>query len=96
MKKFHQTNCVVGTYSDNSQESRAARENLVKRLDAYEIAFEKYFEDHPKHATEALAHHNGLYDAGLTEAGLCTARAWAGKKPSMKPGVFVRIADYNI
>jgi hypothetical protein len=87
-------NKVVGTYVSNEPEAVAYREGLVARLNVYENAFDAYFEKN-KNATESLAHRNAMYDAGLTDQGLITARVYAGKKASAKPGVFIPISEYR-
>lgn len=59
---------------------------LVARLDAYERSFMAQYQARPD-TREAVAHHNALFDSGLTEAGLATARGYAGKKRTSRPGV---------
>jgi hypothetical protein len=80
-------NNTCNTDHDNAKD-------LVHRLDIYERAFMETYYNKPD-TKESVAHHNALFDSGLTERGLATARGYAGKKVSFKPGVFIPIDHYN-
>ena len=71
-----------------------SRQGLVDRLSTYEDAFEKHFDENPD-ATEGQAHRSAMQAAELTSDGLTTARSYAGKKASSKPGVFRLISAYE-
>ena len=60
--------------------------NLVGRLDKYEQAWIDHEVKNPT-ASESELHFAGMQASGLTGDGLRTARGYAGKKPTSKPGV---------
>ena len=79
---------------DQSPRAIRYRQGLVDRLTVYENTFEEHFEEYPD-ATENQAHRAAKYASGLLDAGLTTARSYAGKKPSSKPGVFRLESEYE-
>jgi hypothetical protein len=85
---------IPGAGNNTSVHDTDYARGLVARLDQYERAWIDYEHSH-KQAQESELHRRAMTAAGLTEGGLCTARAYAGKKASWKPGVFYRIADYR-
>jgi hypothetical protein len=61
---------------------------MINRLHEYETEFEARFQGpQAKNMTETLADHWARMKSGLTCEGLCTARVYAGKYATMKPGV---------
>ncbi len=66
---------------------------MILRLNAYERSFMAFWIQQPN-GKEYIADHYARHDSGLTENGLLTARVYAGKKASWKPGVFIPIKFY--
>lgn len=59
---------------------------LVKRLDTYERVWIDL--ESTGNLSESSLHQSAMNTSGLTQEGLCTARGYAGKKASWKPGIF--------
>lgn len=60
---------------------------LVEKLNAYERAWIEEETKNPK-ASEADLHFAGMQASGLTGDGLATARGYAGKRVSSRPGIY--------